>query len=214
MYSVPPHRTKIFVWTSFTLVPLILTLLRLQLSAYQNEVVFVPADVAMSPFNRYPLTDKSENIPTTISQEVGRRKPDALQERDAADPRALQRGRNEYRSYWEAIEKYGDASLFEGVRYGGEVLSQDYICAFGPGRGIEEDSGYKLLVEKLRIARTALHSPRVFCGIYTYSGMRALARTQALSWCVHGKDVQKIDNPTSLEIFSSQSCKFKCFQGI
>jgi hypothetical protein len=106
-----------------------------------------------------------------------------------------------------------------GTRTETEVLTSDYICAFGPGRGMEQDAGYKLITEKIQVydstnelratnqdksipkaaaATTssivsnsqhnddsATHAPRpirILCALYTYSGMRDLARTQALLW--------------------------------
>jgi hypothetical protein len=106
-----------------------------------------------------------------------------------------------------------------GTRTETEVLTSDYICAFGPGRGMEQDAGYKLITEKIHVydstnelsatsqddsvptaaaATTstilsnsqhnddsATHAPRpirILCAMYTYSGMRDLARTQALLW--------------------------------
>jgi hypothetical protein len=129
-----------------------------------------------------------------------------------ADPTALKRGRQAYlqqhpsndlnggddnNDYWQILE--GDYfnsqnatndSTTSFVYYDDEILSPDYICAFGPGQGIEEDSGFKLLVDKIRIfeetpttiAASPHRPPRLFCGIYTYSAMRPLVRTQALSW--------------------------------
>ena len=137
-----------------------------------------------------------------------------------ADPTALKRGReaflhrsaatkermhshsmNDYNvDFWAILQGYGmeNTTTWNMV----EILSPDYICALGPGRGMEQDSGYKVLVEKVDIAdsdanavessattaerrRNAMadnNSPRILCAIYTYSGMRNLARTAALTW--------------------------------
>jgi hypothetical protein len=118
-----------------------------------------------------------------------------------ADPTALKRGRqhflnklpshnnhNEERCFWQALEGYQNEYRV-GILYGKELLSPEYICAFGPGRGMEQDSGYKLLTEKIRVYNDTTEggaiqepSPRILCAMYSYSGMRDLARTQALVW--------------------------------
>ena len=121
-----------------------------------------------------------------------------------ADPTALKRGRqqflnnlptsqqhdNEEGCFWQALERYQKEYRL-GTRYGDEILSSEYICAFGPGRGMEQDSGYKLLTEKIRVYNDTTESgtlqppaspTRILCAVYSYSGMRDMARTQALVW--------------------------------
>lgn len=65
-------------------------------------------------------------------------------------------------------------------------VSSDYVCAFPPGRGLEEEGGYKLLTEKIRLQtvhrRNTTTTPRLLCAVYTYPRMRDLARASALSW--------------------------------
>jgi hypothetical protein len=133
-----------------------------------------------------------------------------------ADPTALKRGREHFLNklspshnnddnddnneqegllFWQALEGYQKEYRL-GTLYGKEILSSEYTCAFGPGQGMEQDSGYKLLVEKIRVYNDSTtttaerggaiqppsSSPRILCAIYSYSGMRDLARTQALLW--------------------------------
>ena len=83
--------------------------------------------------------------------------------------------------------------------YEHDILSSELVCGAGPGRGMEQDAGYKLLVEKMRVLQpsekqsTRFHTnasqhtrkPRLLCMVYTYSKMRHLVRSQALIW---GKD--------------------------
>ena len=52
--------------------------------------------------------------------------------------------------FWSALSGY-ENQYRNGTRTGGQMLTSDFICAFGPGRGMEEDSGYKLLTEKIHI---------------------------------------------------------------
>jgi glycoprotein-N-acetylgalactosamine 3-beta-galactosyltransferase len=126
-----------------------------------------------------------------------------------ADPAALARGRRQYllqktdsiasvSLYWKTLEGY-QVQARNDTETKDWLLDSDHICAFGPGRGFEEEGGYKILVEKIRIDATndtILHHTsntatpvaqrsqpvRVLCAIYTYPRMRDLLRTQALSW--------------------------------
>jgi len=71
--------------------------------------------------------------------------------------------------------------------YEHDELSSELICGAGPGRGMEQDGGYKLLLEKIRIVEapqinSTRHRPKVLCLIYTYSPMRHLVSAQALMW--------------------------------
>lgn len=113
-----------------------------------------------------------------------------------ADPMALRKGvaaffkridRNETEvaenSYWKLLMDY-ESHYRNDTFSGQEVLSPDFICAAGPGRGYEQDYGYKLLTEKIRIHKNVANEsfPRLLCLVYTYPKMRDLQRTQALSW--------------------------------
>lgn len=94
---------------------------------------------------------------------------------------------NDGSSYWDVLVNY-EGQARAGTRTEDVPLSSAYVCAAGPGRGLEEGGGYKLLTEKIRVASYAATSeqhqqlPRLFCAVYTHAGMRDLARTSALSW--------------------------------
>ena len=141
-----------------------------------------------------------------------------------ANPKALQIGRLDYlkglhgkegvssnaddsfqNDFWSSLSGY-ESQYRNGTRTGQQQLKSDFICAFGPGRGMEQDSGYRLLAEKIQVSGkyskvvdkelTTTESKvesdsnesrssrpiRVLCALYTHSGMRDLARTQALLW--------------------------------
>jgi glycoprotein-N-acetylgalactosamine 3-beta-galactosyltransferase len=76
--------------------------------------------------------------------------------------------------------------------YEQDEISSEIICGIGPGRGMEQDAGYKLLVEKIRIVEPdneqqqqqedASPKNKILCIVYTYSPMRYLVRTQAILW--------------------------------
>ena len=98
------------------------------------------------------------------------------------------------KTYFNLLQNYESEYRKGVVRYGDEALSEDLICGFGAGRGMEQDGGFKLLVDKIRINHNSFvkeqqgskdSNTKIFCGIYTYSGMRDLTRAQGLSW---GKD--------------------------
>jgi hypothetical protein len=115
------------------------------------------------------------------------------------DPTSLQKGRESYLkslksktqipevNYWKALVGYENRHR-DSKWSRNENLSSEYVCGVGPGRGVEQESGYKLLTEKIKIhdanadAKKARKSPRILCGMYTYSAMRDLTRTQALTW--------------------------------
>ena len=86
--------------------------------------------------------------------------------------------------YWKLLTEY-ESQYRNDTASGHEILSSDYICAPGPGRGYEQDSGYKLLTEKIKVYSShdeKEFSPRILCLVYTYPRMRDLQRTHALSW--------------------------------
>jgi len=89
--------------------------------------------------------------------------------------------------YWRLLADY-ESEYRKDTYSGQEVLSPDYTCALGPGRGLEQDYGYRLLSEKIQIYNTdengdsSHNAPRILCLIYTYPKMRDLQRTQALTW--------------------------------
>lgn len=110
-----------------------------------------------------------------------------------ADPLAVKRGVESFLSnhndcYWKLLQEYPSTSVRGGALYGDYMLSPEYICNVGPGRSFEDDGGFKLLTEKIRIVNEtttdgdSIRRPRIFCGLYTYSKMRELTRVQGLSW--------------------------------
>lgn len=63
------------------------------------------------------------------------------------------------------------------------ILSVDSVCAFGPGQGIEEDAGYKVLVEKVQWIHKDPPPPvKLFCAIYSYSSRRQQTLVQWMTW--------------------------------
>lgn len=83
-----------------------------------------------------------------------------------------------------AGEWENDEFLFDNPHLA-HILTPESVCAFGPGQGMEEDAGYKLLVEKIRTSRLVppvSHAPLLFCGIYSYSGKRTQVQVQAATW--------------------------------
>jgi hypothetical protein len=91
-----------------------------------------------------------------------------------------------------------DDETYHYYYYEQDEISSEIICGIGPGRGMEQDAGYKLLVEKIRIVDTndddehddnasqqqqqPPPKPKILCIVYTYSPMRYLVRTQAILW--------------------------------
>ena len=92
---------------------------------------------------------------------------------------------NNPRLYWKLLQEY-EPHHRNDTYSGQEILSPDYTCSLGPGRGHEQDYGYRLLTEKIRIIRNdnnhKTRQPRILCLVYTHPKMRDLQRTQALSW--------------------------------
>lgn len=94
---------------------------------------------------------------------------------------------SEPRIFWKLLQEY-QVQHRNGTYSGYEVQSPDYVCALGPGRGLEQDYGYQILSEKVHFHdnnNTTLNTtqePRILCLVYTYPKMRDLQRTQALTW--------------------------------
>ena len=102
--------------------------------------------------------------------------------------------------------------------YEHDVLSSELICGVGPGRGMEQDAGFKLLTEKIRILASDATStsieavsderaeptnegdPKLLCIVYTYSPMRHLQRAQALTWGRHCDGYVAFSNETLPEL--------------
>ena len=116
-------------------------------------------------------------------------------------------------SAWNLLEKYttGVPSSTQEARtetekpffyYEHDELSSELVCGLGPGRGMEQDSGYKLLVEKIRILEAPItrDNPKVLCLVYTYSPMRHLNRAQALMWGRHCDGYLAFSNETLPEL--------------
>ena len=93
------------------------------------------------------------------------------------DPTALKRG-------VEAFLRASSGNLlrdYHPMDQNNTILPED-ICEHRPGQGLEEDGGFKLLTEKVRLAPVPRDSPRILCLMYTHPPMHALARTAALTW--------------------------------
>lgn len=91
-----------------------------------------------------------------------------------------------YEMSQNATGKDNDASFFY---YRQDLLGLGIVCGTGPGQGLEQDAGYKLLTEKIKIGNPESRNskdhetqPRLLCLVYTYSPMRYLLRSQALTW--------------------------------
>jgi hypothetical protein len=92
-------------------------------------------------------------------------------------------------SFWNVLENYYSHATPTTFK-----LDSTYVCAFGPGQGLEEEGGFKLLTEKVRVA-TNHHSTttttnattttpkiKLLCAIYSHSNRRDEARAVALTW--------------------------------
>jgi hypothetical protein len=132
---------------------------------------------------------------------------------------------------WDLLDRYPPppvVSLPEGEReredggeddiirpfyyYEHDRLSPELVCGAGPGRGMEQDAGYKLLVEKIRVLAAPEDAtpkssntktkaePKLLCLVYTYSPMRYLLRTQALVWGHHCDGFLAFSNETLPEL--------------
>ena len=206
---LPPwSQPRLFIWICLTLLPLFLILLKLSSAAFfQDAEILLGGAPAIASF-QHSSSSTTNHSTARIAVTRSRRSDSIIPTKSpigdaqdssgvlgyVADPTALQRGRQAYlqsqnsnnnKDYWKAIQEYQSQWRVGVLYYGDTILSTEHICAFGPGRGIEEDYGYKLLKEKILIANEdapTSSSPRLFCGIYTWSGMRDLTRTQALTW--------------------------------
>jgi hypothetical protein len=87
--------------------------------------------------------------------------------------------------YWRVLQgfqsRYRQGTLTEHI-----LLTPELVCGLGPGRGLEEEGGFKILTEKIKVAAAIddkTQTPvRLLCAIYTHNVSRDLARTSALSW--------------------------------
>jgi hypothetical protein len=107
-----------------------------------------------------------------------------------ADPYALQKGIHSFLGatdddpedrFWEGLVHYASRTAETTSRMS---LSSDSVCAFGPGQGLEEEGGFKLLTEKIRIAppTTTGKKIKILCALYTHNQRHDQARTAALTW--------------------------------
>lgn len=114
---------------------------------------------------------------------------------------------------WNLLENYASDVVLENHQqdlrfYYEDELSSDLVCGAGPGRGVEQDAGYKLLLEKIRFAdptpATAndknATQPKLLCMVYTYSALRHLSRAQALLWGQHCDGFLAFSNETIPEL--------------
>lgn len=57
------------------------------------------------------------------------------------------------------------------------------VCALRAGQGLEEDGGWKLLTEQIRVAQHDAHKTvRILCAIYTHAGQHDMVETVARTW--------------------------------
>jgi hypothetical protein len=85
--------------------------------------------------------------------------------------------------YWAALEGF-ENRYRQGTYMVNASLAPEFVCKDDPGRGYEEEGGFKLLTEKIQVADNNETSQpvRILCVIYTHDKMRDLARASALSW--------------------------------
>ena len=93
------------------------------------------------------------------------------------------------RAFWTALQTVG-VQAREGTRTAHIPLTHETVCALGPGQGMEDEGGYKLLAEKIQLVAENQHNnngtnPSLLCAIYSHQGMFDLARTAALTWGSH-----------------------------
>jgi glycoprotein-N-acetylgalactosamine 3-beta-galactosyltransferase len=106
------------------------------------------------------------------------------------DPNRLRHATENF-TLWEGLQSYqrlpsssaDDEAL--PAYYNDVILSPQAICVDGPGEGLEDEGGYKLLTEKVRLHTSPPSSQRLLCVVYTYPLMHPLARTVALTWGRH-----------------------------
>lgn len=59
------------------------------------------------------------------------------------------------------------------------------VCALRAGQGLEDDGGWKLLTEQIRVASADTHKVRILCAVYTHAGQHDMAETVARTWGKH-----------------------------
>ena len=97
--------------------------------------------------------------------------------------------------FWYALANYEQSTRGHSVS-----VSSTEVCSFGPGQGLEEEGGWKLLTEKIRLHNDQSqdhhisssgnknednnnsNSIRLLCAIYTHAPMQHQARAAALTW--------------------------------
>jgi hypothetical protein len=114
-----------------------------------------------------------------------------------ADPTTLQREREQFlrynnetvsfvggdAGYWAALEGF-ESRYRQGTFTVNASLAPEFVCTDDPGHGYEDEGGFKLLTEKIKVTENNKTSPpvRLLCVIYTHDKMRDLARASALTW--------------------------------
>lgn len=109
-----------------------------------------------------------------------------------ADPYALRRGTHhmqvtgEHHRFWTIFDRYAVAPTDETPSTAAGS-SRSVVCGFGPGQGLEEEGGWKLLTEKIYTnpdSSRVMTRVKVLCAIYTHAPLHPLARAAALTWGV------------------------------
>ncbi|KAL7572336.1 hypothetical protein ACA910_021551 [Epithemia clementina (nom. ined.)] len=116
-----------------------------------------------------------------------------------ADPTALKRARQQYvdpitllsssktqkeqDAFWSSLKSFGGKAR-EGTRTAHLPITPLSVCTPGPGRGLEDEGGYKLFSEKILVADEddGFHNGKVLCAVYSHASMYDLARAAALTW--------------------------------
>lgn len=97
-----------------------------------------------------------------------------------ADPQTLQR-RVVSVADWELWSNYEPQT--SKYSHHQNNLSSENVCSLGPGEGLEEEGGYKILTEKAQLNHSKRRSQkRILCLMYTHEPMHSQARAAALTW--------------------------------
>ena len=96
---------------------------------------------------------------------------------------ALESGSTERQAFWATLNAF-QSTVRQGTRSSHIPVSQASICTPGKGRGMEDEGGYKIFAEKLRVAEPMMDndSSKLLCAVYSHASMYDLARTAALTW--------------------------------
>jgi hypothetical protein len=56
------------------------------------------------------------------------------------------------------------------------------VCALRAGQGLEDDGGWKLLTEQIRVASHPINNVRILCAVYTHAGQHDMIEAIARTW--------------------------------